>query len=267
VPWRRFTPVITIQTNPFSRFVQYYPSLLAEQVPFISQSISVCPNPSSYPNSLPVHILHAIKCHHMHSSIHLHSPSSIKVHPCWRKCSIKSQMMGLILQWRPNVTTLLTAVLSTLKCLYKIRQPPSYHPATISISVLCPISSLQRTAAVYQVASIWPFKVFTAAGTIVMLCGLTQQSCSNVTYICTGSNTIYELLILQDSSITHTLCCISAITIEPLPRGPSTRSNKTSAEAAFKRWAPLFPMRQDPLILVSSMGLAHPRNSVFWQLK
>ena len=30
----------------------------------------------------------------------------------------------------------------------------------------------------------------TAASTTVMLCGLTQQTCSNVTYICTTSDTI-----------------------------------------------------------------------------
>ena len=85
---------------------------------FISQSTSVWPYPSSYHNSLPVHMLCASKCHHMHSSIYLHSPSSSKVHLCWCKCLVKSQMMGLILWWRPNVTTLLMAVLSLLKCLY-----------------------------------------------------------------------------------------------------------------------------------------------------
>ena len=57
--------------------------------------------------------------------------------------SQKSQMMGLILQWRPSVTTLLMAVLSFLKCLYKIGQPSSYHPVTICVSVLCPIPSLR----------------------------------------------------------------------------------------------------------------------------
>ena len=78
---------------------------------------SVCPYPSSYPSSLPVHILHTSKCHHTHSSIYLHSPSSSKVHLSWCQCSVKSQMMGLILQWRPKATTLLMAVLSILKCL------------------------------------------------------------------------------------------------------------------------------------------------------
>ena len=111
---------------------------------FISQSTSVCPHPSSYHNSPPVHILHASKCYHTHSSIYLHSPSSRStVHLCWCKCSVRSQMMGLILQWRPTVTALLMAVLNILKCLYKIGQSSSYHPATISISVLCPISSLR----------------------------------------------------------------------------------------------------------------------------
>jgi len=79
----------------------------------------------------------------MHISIYLHSPSSSKVHPCWYKCSVKSLMMGRILQWRPNVTTLLMAVLSTLKCLYKIGHSSSYHLATICVSVLHPVPSLR----------------------------------------------------------------------------------------------------------------------------
>jgi len=93
--------------------------------------------------------------------------------------------MGFILRWRPNVTILLLAVLSVLKCLYKIRQSSSYHPATICMSVLCPISSLHRTAVIYQVASIRPFKAFTAASTIVMLCGLTKLliPCRNFSFI------------------------------------------------------------------------------------
>ena len=122
---------------------------------------------------------------------------------------------------------------------------------------------LLRTAVIYQVASIRPFKVFTAANTIVMLCGLTQQTCSNVTDICTTSDTIQELLIYQDSRITHTLCCMSAITTQPLPEGPCTRSNKTSTGVAFKHSAPLSPTRQAPLILVFSMQLTHPHNSGF----
>ena len=89
-----------------------------------------------YHSSLQVHILRASKGHHMHISIYLHSPSSSKVHLCWCKCSVKTQMMDLILQWRPNVTTLVTAVLSLLKCLYKIGQSSSYHPATICVSVV-----------------------------------------------------------------------------------------------------------------------------------
>ena len=109
----------------------------------MSQSTSVCPYPSSYHISLPVYILHASKCHHTHSSIYLHSPSSSKVHLCFCKRSVKSQMMGLILGWRPKVTTLLMAVLTILKCLYKIRQSSSYHHATIWVSVLCPIPSLR----------------------------------------------------------------------------------------------------------------------------
>ena len=56
---------------------------------FISQSTSVCPYTSSYHNSLQVHILHASKCDHMHSSTYLHSPSSSTVHLCWCKCSVK----------------------------------------------------------------------------------------------------------------------------------------------------------------------------------
>ena len=48
-----------------------------------------------------------------------------------------------------------------------------------------------------------------------------------------------------------------------MPGGPSTRSNKTSTGAAFKRWASLSHTRQGPLILVSSMGLTHPYKSGF----
>ena len=55
----------------------------------------------------------------------------------------KSQMMGLILWWRPTVTTLLMAFLSILKCLHKIGQSSSYHRATIWVSVLCPLPSLR----------------------------------------------------------------------------------------------------------------------------
>ena len=106
---------------------------------FISQSTSVCPYPSSYHNSPPVHTLHASKCHHTHSSIYLHSPSSSTVDFCWCKCSVKSLMISLILQWRLKVTTLLLAVLSILKCLYTIGQSSSYHPATIC--VISPLSS------------------------------------------------------------------------------------------------------------------------------
>ena len=72
---------------------------------FINQSTSVCPYPSRCHNALQVHILHTNNCHHTHSSIYLHSPSSSKVHLCWCKCSVKSRMMGLILQWRPNNNT------------------------------------------------------------------------------------------------------------------------------------------------------------------
>ena len=110
---------------------------------FISQSTSVWPYPSSY-NSLQVHILHASKCHHTHSSIYLHSPSPSKVHLCWCKCPVKSQMMGLMLRWKPNVT----AVLSLLNSTYKIAQSSSYHPATICVSVLCPIPSLRNVTSV-----------------------------------------------------------------------------------------------------------------------
>jgi len=110
---------------------------------FTSQSTSVCPYPSSCHNSPPVHILHARKCHHTHNSIYHHCPSSSSVYLCWCKCSVKSQMMGLILRWRLNVTILLMAVLGILKSFYKIGQSSSYHPATIWVPVLCPIPSLR----------------------------------------------------------------------------------------------------------------------------
>jgi len=149
---------------------------------FISQSTSVCPYPSSYHNSL-----HGSKCHHTHSSIYLHSPSSSKVHLCWCKCSVKSQIIGLILQWRPNVTIHLTVVLSSLKCLYKIGQSSSYHPAAICISLRsvtyedsCNIPSCFKMA----------LQGIYSCQRHGVLCGLTQQTCSNVTYICTTSDTI-----------------------------------------------------------------------------
>ena len=72
------------------------------------------------------------------TALHLTKYTSVDVNT-----QVKSQMMGLILQWRFNVTTLLMAVLSLLKCLYKIGQFSSYHPVTISVSVLCPIPSLR----------------------------------------------------------------------------------------------------------------------------
>ena len=53
------------------------------------------------------------------------------------------KIMGLILWWRRNVTTLLMAVLSILKCLYKTGQSSSHHPATIWVAVICPIPSLR----------------------------------------------------------------------------------------------------------------------------
>ena len=53
----------------------------------------------------------------------------------------------------------------------------------------------------------WPFKVFTTASIIVLLCGMTQHTCSNVTCICT-TDTIQELLIYQDSCyITVLILC------------------------------------------------------------
>ena len=52
------------------------------------------------------------------------------------------------------------------------------------------ISPLSNTIPIRSVTSEDSFKLFTAASTTVMLCGLTQQNCSNVTYICTTSDTI-----------------------------------------------------------------------------
>jgi len=162
---------------------------------FILQSTSACPYPSSYHNSLSVHILYTSKCHHTHSSIYLHSPSSSTVHLCWCKCSIKSQMMGLILQWRLNVTTILMAVLSILKCLYKIGQSSSYHPATICISVLCTVPSI-RSVTSEDSCNIPSYFHMALHG--IYSC---QHHCDNVvwidttdlinvTYICTTSDTI-----------------------------------------------------------------------------
>ena len=115
-------------------------------------------------------MLCASKCHHMHNSIYLHSPSSSKVHLCWCKCSVKSQMMGLILQWRPNVTILLIGVLSLLKFLYKIGQFWSHHPATICVLVLCPIPSLRSVTSEdsCNISSCFHMVLQGAASTIVM---------------------------------------------------------------------------------------------------
>ncbi len=137
---------------------------------FISHSISVCPYPSR------CHIsLHTNNCHHTHISIYLHSPSSSQVHLCWYKCSVPLQ------DWAVFII------------------PSSYN---------LHISPLSNTIPIRSVTSEDSFKLFTAASTTVMLCGLTQQNCSNVTYICTISHTILELLIYQDSSITiHYAVC------------------------------------------------------------
>ena len=71
------------------------------------------------------------------TTLHLATYTSVDVN------AQSSQKMGLILQWRPTVATLVTVVLSLLKCLHKTGQSSSYHPATIGISVLCPIQSVQ----------------------------------------------------------------------------------------------------------------------------
>jgi len=113
-------------------------SQVTEQVPYSYPSLP------QYVHTLAVTTIHCrYVCHHTHSPTYLHSPSSSKVRLCWCKCSVKSQMIDLILRCRSNVTTLLKAVLSILKCLYRIGQPSSYHPAAICLSVLRPIPSLR----------------------------------------------------------------------------------------------------------------------------
>ena len=214
---------------------------------FISQSSSVCPYLSSYHNSLQVHMMHASKCHHTHNSIYLHSI----VHLCWCKCSVKSQMMVLTVWWRPNVTTFLMEVLSLLMFLYKKGHSLSYHPATIYISVIRPKPSLRSVTS--EDSCNMP-RCFHIALQGIYSC----QHHNDVVW----TDTTDLLKCYHDSSITHTLCCMSAITTEPLP-GPSTRSNKTSTRTDFKCWPPRYPMRQGPLILVSSMWLTHPHNSGF----
>ena len=71
------------------------------------------------------------------TTLHLAKYTSVDVN------AQSSQMMGFILWWIPTVTTLLMVVLSLLKCLHTIGQSSSYHPATIGISVLCPVPSLR----------------------------------------------------------------------------------------------------------------------------
>jgi hypothetical protein len=139
VPRTRFTPSEPIPSVDLYNIIHHcYQNKCLVHIP---AHTSVCPNPSSYHNSQQVHTMLATNCHHMHS------PLSRKVHLCRHKCSNKSQMMGIILQWRPSVTTLLTAVLCILKCLFKIRQISSYHRASIWVSVLCPIPSLRSETA------------------------------------------------------------------------------------------------------------------------
>jgi len=141
-----------------------------------------------------------------------------------------------------------------------------YHQAAICVSFLCPIPSLRSVTS--EDSCNIP-SCFHMALQGIYSC---QQHCDVVWtdttdllkcfIYCTISDSNYKLLTYQDSNITHTLCCMSAITTQPLPGGPSTWSNNTSTAAAFKR-APLSPTRQGPLILVSSMGLTHPHNSGF----
>ena len=137
MPWTIFTPGITLWTNPFSRFVYFYPPPLPEQVCYSYSSLP------QYVHTLAVTTIHCRYIHCMAASpIYLHSPLSSKAHPCWCKCSIKSDD-GPHIAVKTNVTTLLMAVLSILKCLYKIGQSSSYHPVTSCISVLCPVQSLR----------------------------------------------------------------------------------------------------------------------------
>ena len=151
----------------------------------------------------------------MHSSIYLHSPLSSKVHFCWCKCSVKSQMVGLISQWRPNVAMLLTAVLSILKCLYKIKQSSSYHLATICVSILCPIPSLRS---VTSENSCNILSCFHMALQGIYSC---QHHCDVVDWYNRLAQMlhIFVLLLIPSTNfsfirkaVLHTICCISANT-------------------------------------------------------
>jgi hypothetical protein len=133
------------------------------------------------------------------------------------------------------------------------------------------------TAVLYQVASIWPFYVFTAASTIVMLCGLTQQTCSNVTHTHTHIYIyiyIYVLLLMPSRNSLFIMIAVLPLyyaVCQPLQLSPC---QEVHPQAATK--LPLQPSNGEllclpPLILVSSMGLSHPHKwvqlNVYWQLK
>ena len=122
---------------------------------------------------------------------------------------------------------------------------------------------LLRTAVKYQVASIWPFKVFTAANTIVMLCGMTQQTCSNITYICTlllipfrNSSFIRIVVLPIHNAVCQPLQLSTCLDVHP--QGVKNLHWSSLPMLSFS-----VSQGQGPLILVYSMGLTHPHNSGF----
>ena len=105
-----------------------------------------------------------------------------------------------------------------------------YHQAAICISSLCPIPSLRSVAS--EDSCNIP-SCFHMALQGIYSC---QHHCdvwTDTTDLLKCYIYLYyhlELLIYLDSSTTHTLCCMSAITTQPLPAGPSTSSNKLPME-------------------------------------
>jgi len=95
VPWTRFTPGITIWTNPsvdlYNISHHCYQNKCCIHIPvYLSMSL---------PWQLPQFTAGAYTaCQQVPSHaqpIYLQSPSPSKVHLCWCKCSVTSQMMGL----------------------------------------------------------------------------------------------------------------------------------------------------------------------------
>ena len=74
VPWTRFTSSNAIWTNPFSRFVQYYPLSLSEQVPYSHPSLP------QYVHTLAVTTIHCRYIYCMPASAIIRTAISTALH-------------------------------------------------------------------------------------------------------------------------------------------------------------------------------------------